>query len=134
MEERKRHFGWRSRRELFPDVFIESCAERRDDVEVDWKRRRSTNGVIMTRPTMKNFSITDSSVSKNYQAMLSVCHLQSCLFVLLLLFIFYFSHQTLLAEASVRKKRTERLWKERPHPDESLPSNYFFSSWGCHWE
>lgn len=53
MEKRRIHFGWRYRRQRFPDVFIEGQRVEVGgglDVDVDQKRRSPTNGLTMTNP------------------------------------------------------------------------------------
>lgn len=75
MAGRKRHFGRRERRPLFPVVFIEGCAGRCDEVDsgsgqktkVDWRRRSSTNRLTITQLTLTIFGKTDFSVSKYLQ-------------------------------------------------------------------
>lgn len=122
MAGRKRHFGRRERRPLFPGVFMEGCAGWCDEVgsgsgqevEVDWRRRSSTN-----RLTLTIFGKTNFSASKYLQVMPSMWNLPSCIFIHL--FINFF-----LVGSSVRKKRARGLL----HPDELLPSNFFFSG-GC---
>lgn len=119
MARRKRHLGRRERRPLFPGVFMQSCAGWCDEVgrgsgqevKVDWRRRSSTNRLMMTQPTLTIFGKTAFSVSKYLQVMSSMWNLPSCLF------IYFF-----LVGSSVRKERERGLL----HPDELLPSNYFF--------
>lgn len=89
MARRKRHFGRRERRPLFPGVFMESCAGWCDEVghgsgeevKVDWRRRSSTNRLTMTQPTLTIFGKTAFSVSKYLQVMSSMWNLPSCLFI-----------------------------------------------------